>query len=97
VLSEDKKLLRIDNKRDIGAMYDLDGIIEEPPTTISSYKEYLCIGCLGGFSYISNMANPEDMYVQPRSPYCGLGAAEETPLREYPDTIVLKMDLKYLV
>lgn len=96
MLSEDKKLLRIENRKDITDMYDLDGIIEETPTTISTYKQYLCIGCLGGFSYISNMVNPEDMYVQPRPPYCGLGAAEETEMKEYPDTIIIKMDYNYV-
>lgn len=41
ILSEDKKLLRIENEKEITDMYDLDGILEETPTTITNYGDYL--------------------------------------------------------
>ena len=97
ILSEDKKLLRIENEKEITDMYDLDGILEDTPTTITNYGEYLCIGCLNGFVYVSHINNPHDLHLQPLPPYFGLGASEECEIKEYPDTIVTKMNESILV
>lgn len=91
ILSEDRKLLQIENSKDITNVYDLEGILEDVPTSLSIHKESLSIGCLGGYTYISDISNPQKLYEQPLPPHYGFGASEEPDTKEYPDTMVLKL------
>jgi len=91
------KLFRIENEREITDVYDFESIIEDTPTTISSFKEYLCIGCLNGLVYTSHYESPQNLYQQSLPPYFGLGASEDVETKEYPDTMITIFDDSYLI
>jgi len=97
ILSEDKKLLKIENQKEINDIVDLEGIIKDIPTSMAAFDQYISIGWFGGFVYTFHISNPEDLYQQPLPPYLGLGASEEAEIKEFPDTIILKMDKQRLV
>ena len=96
ILTEDKKLIRVEGSKDITDIYDLENIIEDTPTAITSYKDQIWIWCLNGLVYVSNYINPHDLFQQPLPAYFGLGAAEEAEVKEYPDTMICRMDEEYM-
>ena len=97
ILSEDKKLIKIENMKDVTDVYDLDSNIDDIPTTISSYKEYIWIGWLNGRAYVSHYDTPYWCTQLTLPPYFGLGASEEVENKEYPDTIIVLMDEYWLI
>ena len=48
ILSEDKKVIRIEDQKNIADLYNLETILEDTPTSLTSNGQYLSIGCLNG-------------------------------------------------
>ena len=78
--------------KDITDVYDLDSNIDDIPTTITTYKEYIWIGWLNGIVYISHYATPYRVFQLSFPPHFGFGAIEEVENKEYPDVIISIMD-----